>query len=206
MTPIINDLPAKAPCSWSDDLLLLKYALPKIWTQQNSRAFGIYWSEALSYGRLWPEPTEAELNSFYDTPDYSDYLAGNSNKQTTNPKPSLLSRILVKIAWVSDHGVNDPLPTILSMTEQNLPRFATSGAVAGRFYRGCATKARYQPVSILIRLAPRFCAQSASNFILALQKHCQQHYAIDTSMLSPCSNPLSTAANRLRQFRMPCLC
>ena len=132
MTPTINGLPAKAPCSWSDDLLLLKYALPKIWTQQSSRPFGIYWSDALSYGRLWPEPTEAELNSFYDTPDYSDYLASKSNKKTTNPKPSLLSRMLVKIAWLSDHGVNDPLPTILSMTEKS-PEVCDLGCGSGTF-------------------------------------------------------------------------
>jgi hypothetical protein len=132
MAPGTNDLPIKAPCSWSDDFLLLKYPLPKIWTQKSSRPFGIYWSEALSYGCLWPEPTEAELNSFYDHPDYDAYLSGIPKKRTTNSRRSLLFRILVKIAWLSDHGVNDPLPTILSMTEKS-PEVCDIGCGNGTF-------------------------------------------------------------------------
>ena len=94
----------------------------------SGRAFGIYWSEALSYGRLWPEPTEAELNSFYDYPNYNDYLLGRSNKEVTNP--SLVSRILVKIAWLGDYGTSDPLPTILSLTKQS-PKVCDLGCGSG---------------------------------------------------------------------------
>jgi 2-polyprenyl-3-methyl-5-hydroxy-6-metoxy-1,4-benzoquinol methylase len=132
MAPVANELPTVAQCSWSDELLLLKYSLPKIWTQESSRPFGIYWSEALLYGRLWPEPTEAELDSFYDFPDYNDYLSGASNKRAAKPKSGFLSRIVVKIAWLSDRGVNDPLPTILSMTEKS-PKICDLGCGSGTF-------------------------------------------------------------------------
>lgn len=112
--------------------MLLKYSLPKIWTQKSGRPFGIYWSEALSYGRLWPEPTEAELKSFHDIPAYNEYLSGKSRKGTRNWKPSLFSRVLVKIAWLNDRGVNDPLTTILSMTEKS-PKVCDLGCGSGRF-------------------------------------------------------------------------
>lgn len=126
----MNNLPTEAPCSWSDDVLYLKYSFPKIWTQTNSRPFGIYWSETLSYGRLWPQPTEAELISFYDLPGYDDYLSGKKNTISSNQ--SLPSRVLVKIAWLNDHGAIDPLSTILSMTKK-CPEICDLGCGGGTF-------------------------------------------------------------------------
>ncbi|HEX3523103.1 MAG TPA: hypothetical protein VHT52_13570, partial [Stellaceae bacterium] len=63
--------------------------------------FGIYWSKALSFGRLWPVPTDDELNAFYDIPVYDDYLSGKDNPKLT--RSSLLSRACVKLAD-SDEG------------------------------------------------------------------------------------------------------
>lgn len=125
-----NQLPDLAPCSWSDEPLKLKYALPKIWSQMSSRPFGIYWSEALSYGRLWPEPTEAELNSFHNIAGINEYLGGP--KEKIPPKPNLLSRVIVKVAWVNDHGIVEPTPTILSMSKRD-PEICDVGCGVGTF-------------------------------------------------------------------------
>jgi SAM-dependent methyltransferase len=125
-----NQLPELAPCSWNDELLSLKYTLPKIWSQTNSRPFGIYWSEVLSYGRLWPEPTEAELNSFHNIAGVSEYLGGP--KETSPPRPNLFSRIVVKIAWISDRGIVEPIPTILSMSKR-CPEVCDLGCGVGTF-------------------------------------------------------------------------
>ena len=128
--PVMEDLPTEVPCPWSGDFLRLKYALPKIWTQTRSRAFGIYWSDALSYGRLWPEPTESELKSFYDLPGYNEYLSGKSSNEFT--EPSLLARAVMKIAWLNDHGIVDSLPTILSLTKKR-PTVCDLGCGSGTF-------------------------------------------------------------------------
>jgi SAM-dependent methyltransferase len=109
-------LPEEAPCSWSEEKLYLRYAIPKIWTQKASRPFGIYWSNKLSFGRLWPEPTDDELHSFYDISTYSEYLAGAKEKGNST-KPSLLSRTIVKLAWLSDRGPGDAASTILSLKQ-----------------------------------------------------------------------------------------
>ena len=125
-----NRLPDLAPCSWSDEPLKLKYALPKIWSQMSSRPFGIYWSQALSYGRLWPEPTEAELESFYNIPGVNEYFGGP--KEMSTKRPNLLSRLIVKIAWVNDHGTIEPASTILSMSK-SYPEICDIGCGIGTF-------------------------------------------------------------------------
>jgi 2-polyprenyl-3-methyl-5-hydroxy-6-metoxy-1,4-benzoquinol methylase len=126
----LQDLPDLVPCSWSGEPLKLKYALPKIWSQMSSRPFGIYWSQTLSYGRLWPEPTEAELNSFYNIAGANEYLGGP--KERTPPKPNLLSRVIVKIAWVNDHGTVESTPTILSLSKPH-PEICDIGCGVGTF-------------------------------------------------------------------------
>ena len=126
------DLPNEVPCSWSDERLFLRYVLPKIYTQRISRPFGIYWSEALSYGRLWPEPNEAELSSFYNTKGYNNYLSGKPSNPRINGNRSLLSRILIKIAWFNDYGIVDPLPTIRNLANKS-PEVCDLGCGAGTF-------------------------------------------------------------------------
>jgi hypothetical protein len=73
-------LPQEVPCSWSTETCRLRYPISNIWTQQNSRPFGIYWSDNLKFGRLWPEPTDEELASFYDVSSYGEHLAGTQNR------------------------------------------------------------------------------------------------------------------------------
>jgi SAM-dependent methyltransferase len=56
-------------------------------------------------------------------------------KKQTSPKPSLLSRVVVKIAWLNDHGVVDPLATILSMTKKS-PEVCDIGCGVGTLLSG----------------------------------------------------------------------
>ncbi len=107
-------MPACAPCSWSAEPLSLRYEIPKIWSQPESRGFGIYWSDVLSYGRLWPEPTDAELDLFHNIPGQFEYSGGG--RVGSGDRGSIVSRMLVKIAWLSDRGIVDPSETILSLT------------------------------------------------------------------------------------------
>ena len=123
-------LPSEAPCSWSNERLFLRYPIPINYKGMTIRPFGIYWSDALSYGRLWPEPTEAELANFYSTPEYNRYLSGNSTSRSGNI--SLISRVLVKIAWLNDKGIADPLPTIISIGNK-FPEVCDLGCGAGDF-------------------------------------------------------------------------
>jgi hypothetical protein len=109
-----HNLPDQAPCSWSGEKLRLKHPVPKIWTQRTGRPFGIYWSDILSFGRLWPAPTDEELNAFYDISSYSEYLSG-TRKHTTKDA-NLIARATMKLAWMNDNGTPDAIPTILSLS------------------------------------------------------------------------------------------
>jgi 2-polyprenyl-3-methyl-5-hydroxy-6-metoxy-1,4-benzoquinol methylase len=105
-------LPQTAPCSWSGETLRLRYPISKIWTQKASRSFGIYWSDNIGFGRLWPEPTPEELHGFYDIPDYDAYMSGV--EKAVRP-PNILSRIIMRSAWLADKSSNDCIATILSL-------------------------------------------------------------------------------------------
>jgi 2-polyprenyl-3-methyl-5-hydroxy-6-metoxy-1,4-benzoquinol methylase len=130
---MVINFPAEISCAWSDERLLLKYPLPKIWTQKSSRAFGIYWSEALSYGRLWPVPTDEELSAFYNLPVYDDYLSGK--KKAGGAPTSLLSRICVKLAYLNDRGAIDSVPSIIELAPGKEPSICDIGCGSGSFLR-----------------------------------------------------------------------
>lgn len=107
-------LPLEVPCSWSKETLRLRFTIQKIWTQSESRQYGLYWSEKIQFGRLWPEPTVDELNAFYDIPTYANYLSGNAAKSEN--APGLISRAVVKVAYLADKGILDPIPAIASLS------------------------------------------------------------------------------------------
>jgi SAM-dependent methyltransferase len=114
---MVETLATEAPCLFGGKSLYLRYRLPKIWTQRTSRPFGIYWSRSFSYGRLWPEPTATELSAFYEDYNYSLYLSGKKVEPTNEAvDETIISRLAIKFAWLNDHGVNDPLPTILALS------------------------------------------------------------------------------------------
>lgn len=97
-----NELPAQITSDWSGtdvasfDLL---YTFPRIWTQKQSRVFGLYWSRELGQGKLYPTPTPQELNAFYDIETYDAYLSGNAAKSGT---PPVWARLLRRLAWRQD--------------------------------------------------------------------------------------------------------
>ncbi|MEM9126538.1 MAG: class I SAM-dependent methyltransferase [Pseudomonadota bacterium] len=82
----------------------MRYTLPRIWTQETSREFGIYWSDALMYGTLQPVPEADELLKFYDSDRYSDYLSGVGKTKSTPRKEGLVDKIITKLAWQLDKG------------------------------------------------------------------------------------------------------
>jgi 2-polyprenyl-3-methyl-5-hydroxy-6-metoxy-1,4-benzoquinol methylase len=105
------ELPVSVPCSWNDRSLSLRWILPTIWTVGSGRTFGIYWSDELRYGALHPEPTEDELAEFYQIESYDEYLGGTGRQSASNP--NLFSRVVVKLAYLADRGINNPIPSIL---------------------------------------------------------------------------------------------
>src|SRR5258708_912951 len=85
----------------------LRLVIPKIWTQKQSRAFGIYWSADANHGTLYPSPTDEELAAFYRSENYDRYLGGNA--QHAAPALTILDRIIIKIAYLRDQGDEPPL-------------------------------------------------------------------------------------------------
>ncbi len=126
-----DPLPPETPCSWADEPLVLKYVIPKIWTQKRSRRFGLYWSDRLGYGRLWPDPSDEDLQVFYAIDSYSAYLAGN--RKDDAHRADIMSRIMLKLAYLSDHGVSDPLPSILELVASANPSICDIGCGSGKF-------------------------------------------------------------------------
>jgi SAM-dependent methyltransferase len=102
-------LPEHVPCSWSGETLYLRYAVAKIWTQALGRPFGIYWSNKLSFGRLWPDPSNEELASFYAFDSYSDYLSG---KCQTQIEPIIAEKLVTRFAWMADRSDEPPFEAI----------------------------------------------------------------------------------------------
>jgi 2-polyprenyl-3-methyl-5-hydroxy-6-metoxy-1,4-benzoquinol methylase len=128
----VDGLPQTVPSPWGDQVLSLRYVLPKIWTQKTSRPFGIYWSSSLKYGILHPEPTDGELGSFYDTEGYVSYLTGE--KQQRSPlKTTLSDRIIFKLLYMFDRGVDDPVPSILASCKVARPTVCDIGCGSGDF-------------------------------------------------------------------------
>src|SRR6185437_15641476 len=129
-TRMHHEFPASIPCPWADGDLTKTLEFPKIWTQAVSRPFAIYWSDTLGFGSLYPSPTEQELNDFYDIPSYMDYLAGTEKPQTST---SLGERAVVKLAYLFDRGVNDPIPTLLNLCRSKTPAVCDIGCGSGEF-------------------------------------------------------------------------
>ncbi|MET0279822.1 MAG: class I SAM-dependent methyltransferase [Steroidobacteraceae bacterium] len=108
----------------------LRYPIPKIWTQRTSRAFGIYWADDIAHGMLYPQPTAAELRSFYDVPTYDAYLDGT---RTGGAIPTtFVEKLLVKIAYHSQRKDEDVVARI--MVERGpAPSVCDIGCGAGMF-------------------------------------------------------------------------
>lgn len=101
--PAPDMLPSEIAIPWAgqaEAVLKLRYALPKIWTQKESRAFGIYWSDNLCVGKLYPEPTSEELDQFYRFEQYDAYLSGTDGPAATSAP--FLQRVMTKLAWYAD--------------------------------------------------------------------------------------------------------
>jgi SAM-dependent methyltransferase len=108
----------------------LRYPIPKIKTQKESRFFGIYWSDELGYGVLRPEPTATELEAFYNIDSYSDYLSGKAAPTTT--KLSIVNRVIIKLAYLADRGIDNPIPSILALCKKP-PSVCEIGCGSGAF-------------------------------------------------------------------------
>lgn len=104
--------PSSIPCEWSGPPLPMRFKVPRIWTQRDSRAFAVYWSEKLAYGRLYPTPTAEELNNFYGIEDYKAYLNPPLTRKPDGSTPhirrGLFDRVLTRLAWWMEHAQSDP--------------------------------------------------------------------------------------------------
>lgn len=98
-------LPPGITTSWAGQdavPLRLRYVFPKIWTQKQSRPFGLYWSDDLAFGKLHPAPMLEELDRFYAFDTYDDYLSGTSDVSRTYP--SFTERVITRLAWLRDRS------------------------------------------------------------------------------------------------------
>jgi 2-polyprenyl-3-methyl-5-hydroxy-6-metoxy-1,4-benzoquinol methylase len=118
------------PQSISDDFSL-RCVIPRIWTQEQSRSFGIYWSKKTDHGVLYPSPTDEELADFYRQDHYDIYLSGELAAQYEAPL-TIPYRVLIKIAYLNDKSVPDPIPTILTLSPA-APRVCDLGCGGGNF-------------------------------------------------------------------------
>lgn len=99
-----NEIPSPLP---GGEPLRLRHWLPHVWTQRaaaDRRPFGIYWSRRDGIGRLFPEPSDAELARFYDTASYAAYMGERAAGVAATPaavaakRPTLATRLLRRLA------------------------------------------------------------------------------------------------------------
>lgn len=111
----------------------LHVVFPKIWTQKESRVFGIYWAPEVNHGTLYPPPTDDELAAFYRQEHYDRYLSGEvGHQQFADPPMTLAHRVVVKIAYIFDRSAAAPLSKILKYSP-NRPSVCDLGCGGGTF-------------------------------------------------------------------------
>lgn len=59
-----------------------------------------YFDTKRGYGQVLPRPTDAELVSFYDLPEYYTHQS-----RVVSPRLSVVDRLMRKLAWARDHGI-----------------------------------------------------------------------------------------------------
>ncbi|MFN4057482.1 MAG: class I SAM-dependent methyltransferase [Roseinatronobacter sp.] len=65
--------------------------------------YTVYFDAALGYGQVWPRPSADEIARAYDVEEYyTHHLA----KGTTQARVPVMDRILNRLAWSRDHGVD----------------------------------------------------------------------------------------------------
>lgn len=102
-----NEIPSPLP---GGEPMRLRHWLPHVWTQRaaaDRRPFGIYWSQRDGIGRVFPEPTDAELARFYDTAAYAAYMgqrAAAAAPTAAAARPHLATRILRRLAAGLERG------------------------------------------------------------------------------------------------------
>jgi 2-polyprenyl-3-methyl-5-hydroxy-6-metoxy-1,4-benzoquinol methylase len=110
--------------------------IPKIWTQERSRQFAIYWSEEINHGSLYPAPTDDELADFYRQEHYNRYLSGDTSAAATQVRFSapltIPYRALIKIAYLCDKSAPEAVHGILNFAGPS-PHICDLGCGGGNF-------------------------------------------------------------------------
>jgi SAM-dependent methyltransferase len=142
MTP---DLPIEIPSPLPGGApLRLRYRLPHVWTQRAAperRSFGIYWSERDGLGRLFPEPTDAELTRFYDTASYAAYMGEHAGGGAAAParamaRPARATRVLRRIAAAFERSVPLAPARVHRLVDGKPARVCDLGCGAGELLHG----------------------------------------------------------------------
>ena len=142
MTP---DLPTDIPSPLPDGApLRLRHRLPHVWTQRTAkdrRPFGIYWSARDGIGRLFPEPTAAELARFYDTASYASYMgerAAGAPAATpaARPQRSPTTRVLRRIAAAFERSIPLAPARVHRLVDGKPARVCDLGCGAGELLQG----------------------------------------------------------------------
>jgi 2-polyprenyl-3-methyl-5-hydroxy-6-metoxy-1,4-benzoquinol methylase len=99
-----------AACLLCGGPLRVRHQLPHIWHQpKGTRSYAIAWCVNCDFGLLEPRPSQEEINGFYGDDYFSRYARETNERyqgQTdfTPPRPTLLDRVRVHVAWRSDRG------------------------------------------------------------------------------------------------------
>jgi 2-polyprenyl-3-methyl-5-hydroxy-6-metoxy-1,4-benzoquinol methylase len=82
------ELPSQIP-SPLGGVLSLRFVVPDIL----GKRYGVYWSSAQGYGRVYPPISDADLAKLYNNDQYANYLAGSERKAGTARPRGLSERL-----------------------------------------------------------------------------------------------------------------
>ena len=83
----------------------LRFSVPCDWRKPDiAQTYSVYWCHPCDYGQIWERPTAEEITGFYQLDTYYTHDGGDASGDA--PRPSILDKLRVHIAWRLDSGTD----------------------------------------------------------------------------------------------------
>ena len=94
-------------------------SVPTDWRKPSQgNPFNVYWNTAHEFGQVWPRPSVEEIESAYDVEDYYTHSMG---EPTEHEPDGLFWRVLRRLAWQFDRGIEPDAACWSGILGQNGP-------------------------------------------------------------------------------------
>ena len=121
-------------CPLTGDLMQEWLTVPGDYRRPMDRnGYRLYWSSRAQFGQLLPRPTQEQVKSFYEVPEY--YTHQEHETQGTGEQVSVSTRFLRHFAWRADYGRNLDRGRLTQLMPIGESRLCDIGAGSGGVLR-----------------------------------------------------------------------